>query len=730
MNPIRLRLEWSVLLVLALVGALWGQWTQATYRFDNQMLDLASAMARPDVREDIFIVEIDDRALAEYGAWPWPRSRHAALIEQLNARGAKLIMMDILFVDPTEADQDDALMQAMAQADNVILPHSFGRLPNTEEDLAPVRPWSAFEQAAVGTGHVNAQPDRDGVLRRFALSQPLGDEDYPHFTVAALEALGQAQLASRWIGSERATQPMVPFNPEGSFRSDSAASVLSGSLVSGAIADKIVLVGATATGLGDRYSVPAGNVELMSGVETQANLLNAILEDRLVATVSPLWQGIVAALSLLFLFLAFWFLPPRFGLVCAFVMLAFVLGLSIALVPLAGAWMPVGSLALMILLAYPLWSWRRLTAVSQYLDNEAQRLIGPDRTVDDVEGVDFIARQVSRVRRLVLDVRDSLDFLRQVIEAAPDAILVLDQDGAAEMMNAQAQALFPDWNPDTGATLSRLVLDTRATLRPEQGELETADGKTFLIARAALGGVAYADRNGEIIALREVTEIRKREEERKQMLEFLSHDMRTPQVAIIGLAKSAIDGSAPKDYLNRVKVQAERTLKLADDFVQLARLEESSIIREDADLAALIEEACDRFYTPAKAKKIALAQALPDDPVFAHVDASLIARLLDNLIGNAIKYSPRETTITTQLERVGERMVKLTVADEGPGLPAERRSKPFARFGAHESHAGPSAGLGLAFVKRVVDAHGGTIAVTSPETGGTRFEVTLEEAAD
>lgn len=259
----------------------------------------------------------------------------------------------------------------------------------------------------------------------------------------------------------------------------------------------------------------------------------------------------------------------------------------------------------------------------------------------------------------------------------------------------------------------------------EQDEIETATGKTFLVARASLSAPENDTATGEIIALREITESRRRDEERKQMLEFLSHDMRTPQAAIIGLAQRAQDQDKAPELLKRIKSQAERTLKLADDFVQLARLEEASIRREDTDMGAMTEEACDRFYAPAQTKRIAIQQHLPEDPLFAFVDASLVARMLDNLIGNAIKYSPEATTIRVTLAQANPGFLSIAVADEGPGLPKERQAEPFARFGAHETHAGPSAGLGLAFVKRAADAHGGKVDVHSVEAQGTKFVVTL-----
>jgi CHASE2 domain-containing sensor protein/two-component sensor histidine kinase len=724
MNPLRLRLEWLALLVLAFAGALAGQWNETTLRLDNRLLDFASSLARPDVNPEIFIVEIDDRALAEAGSWPWPRTTHARLVDALDAAGARLVLLDVLFVEPGDPAADMALAEAMARSGKVILPHSFGLAPNTVADYEAVMPLPQLAQAAHAIGHVGALPDEDGVLRRFALYQPTNGGQLPHFAVATLAALGRPLPTPPPQLGPDANTPLIAFQPPGSFPAISAADILANRLPAGMVQDKIVLIGASSAGLGDRYAVAAGPVKLMSGVETQANLVNALLAGQVIYPYRTVVQAFVAAISLMALFLAFWFLPPRYGLLSSGGLIVILTAASVLLVTLAGRWLPIGSLVLVILLAYPLWSWRRLTAVSNYLDREARQLDGKD-DAGDFEGVDFIARQVSRMRRLVHNVQDSLAFLRQVIEAAPDAILVLDRDGVAQMMNAQADALFPHWQPDHALPLAGVLQQAGARLDTEGGEIATADGKTFLVARAPLG----RGEGGEIIALREVTEIRRREEERKQMLEFLSHDMRTPQVAIIGLA-SQMDTEAPApEMLGRIRKQAERTLKLADDFVQLARLEETSLQREDTDLGALLEEACDRFHLAAKVRQIAIEQNLPEEPVFAEVDGAMIARLLDNLLSNAIKYSLQGSTVSVALIAKGDGWCSLAVADQGPGLPGERMADPFARFGAHERPAGPdtgpSAGLGLAFVKRAAEAHGGRVEVVSAAGQGTRFTVNL-----
>lgn len=725
MNPLRLRLEWLLLLVLAFAGAVAGHSSGAIMRFDNRILDLATTLARPPADPDIFLVEIDDRALAEIGAWPWSRATHARLVDRLDAAGASLIVLDILFVEPTDQADDTALANAIARSGKVILAEGFGLVPDTLAEVAPVPPLAELQGPALGVGHVAAEPDEDGVLRRFALSEQIHGTTVPHLAVATLDALGRPIPSPPLRLGRAGNRPQIAFHSPGSFPAISAADVIAGRLPQGMIDGKIVFVGATAGGLGDRYAVAAGAIELMAGVETQANLVNALLAGKLVYPYRAVVHAVVAALSLMALFLAFWALPPRYGLLCALGMLVGLFALSILLVPLAGRWLAPGSLALAVLLAYPLWSWRRLTAVSSYLDREA-RYLDAEGSADDAEGVDFIARQVSRMRRLVHNVQDSLSFLRQVIEAAPDAILVLGRNGGVAMMNARAQAIFPGWTAATSPQFSDLLLDAHAALGDGSDEITTTDGKIFLVARAPLFATAPSRvDSGEIMVLREVTDLRRREEERKQMLEFLSHDMRTPQVAIIGLTRQGGASGIARATLGRIRSQAERTLRLADNFVQLARADEASPERADTDLAALVAEACDRNHAEAGLRGITLVQDLPAAPVFAEVDAAMIARMLDNLISNAIKFSPDGGQVTISLAEREDSWILIKVADKGPGLPPARMEEPFTRFGPRDERAGPSAGLGLAFVKQVVDSHGGLIEVESSSGQGSCFTIAL-----
>ncbi len=722
MTSARLMLEWAILLVLAIIGASWLHSSGSTSRIDNQILDYGAAFARPEVSSDIVVVTIDDQSLEDVGQWPWSRSTHAKLIDRLSEAGARLVVMDILFIDPSEAEADDALSQAISSNGMVALPHTFGPKINTFDEAEPILPLGKFRSASRAVGHVVAEPDNDGVLRRFDLNYELGSQSYPHLSVKVLEAL---ELPVPEAAHEH--DAVVPFHPSGKFISESAANVLSRATIEGVFADKIVLVGATGSGMGDRYSVASGSVSLMTGLETQANLLNALMQDALIHPVGKVWQDGLAALAMLFLFLSFWYAPPRFVLIAAIGVTVTALLVSAVLLSSASIWLAPSAIIITTMLIYPIWSWRRLSHASRYLEREARRLAGDGTLPGAQDGLDYVTRQIFQLRGIIRTVNDSLSFMRNIIEAAPDAILVLDRKGAVQMLNGKASQLFPHAKALDQTTFAEFLIFARAQMVREGSELETEDGRSFLIARAELDQTSEIKEAGSIIALRDVTELRELDNERQQMLEFLSHDMRTPQVAIVGLTqKAATPEEKPSpDTIRRIRLQAERTLKLADDFVQLARLQSTILQMEDSDISALVEEAVDRAYTQAEAKQITLDQSVPEEPCFATVDASLIARMLDNLIGNAIKYSDDGGNVSVTLEPRSDGTLGIIITDDGPGLSQARLTNPFARFGAHSTHAGPSAGLGLALVKKVIDTHNGTIDVHSAPGAGAKFVITL-----
>jgi CHASE2 domain-containing sensor protein len=696
----RLVLEWFVITGLTLC-AVWAiAYWSLTSRIDNLMLDQAVPMAAPPASDDIILVMVDDQSLATVGKWPWPRTQHAQMISIITAASPRAIGYDILFTENAAPQDDAALVQAARQSGKLILPYTYQApgLDGRAYDL--INPIPELKDVTAATGHVALDFDDDGIVRRTALVRGVGADRMVHF----------AQTVVFYVTKKPAPQDetiaLIPFQPLGSFRQVGASKVLNGEIPSSFFRDKIVLVGASAQGLGDTYPVAGPLGAVMPGVEIQANVVNGLLADKFIKPVSETAQVFNSVIIVLLLMLAFWVFRPAINLIVSLVVVAALLLGAYALVFFAGLWFAPGAALIGILLAYPLWGWRRLTALSAFVDREAMALGAAPSGNARSYGFDHVADHANQLRALIGQMKDARQFMAQVIEDAPDALCVSDENGRIQLINEEGRMLF-------GEELSGQN-DARFA-KADAPEITLPDGRSFIQTRSPMGD------KGTIIRLADITSIRAAEKNRKETLEFLSHDMRAPQAAIINLINTVGDDKNA-ETLSRIKSHAENTLNLTDQFVQLARLESVDLQSEPILLADLVEEAVDMFYGPAKIRRITLKAGDIDHSLFILGDAATVKRVFANLISNAIKYSPDGSTVDYSVNQARGKAC-VNIIDHGPGIPAERLNGLYERFGARSDGTEPSVGLGLAFVKTALDKHNAAIFCTSSLEYGTTFAI-------
>lgn len=223
--------------------------------------------------------------------------------------------------------------------------------------------------------------------------------------------------------------------------------------------------------------------------------------------------------------------------------------------------------------------------------------------------------------------------------------------------------------------------------------------------------------------------------QREQAMRFISHDVRAPVSALLTEIELERHGMLPADgppLLERIERNAQSALRLADDFVHLARtLEQPSIRREAVELGLLVDQALDDTWAKATAAQIRLSWLPQEQEALVAGDPSQLRRVLVNLLTNAIKYSPAGSEIDIHLQWVPTGWT-ITIADQGPGIDAEalpRLFTPFARQKRHEDNAIAGIGLGLAYVHTVVQQHGGSITAGNRPEGGAVFTLTLPAQA-
>lgn len=453
-------------------------------RFDLFLLDVEAQLNTPAIDPSIILVEIDDTSLEQVGAWPWNRAVHARIIDTLGSYRARAIAYDVLFVEPNGIESDAALAEALDNNRKVILPHSFGPKLNAISGEVPLYPLPILRNQAAAIGHVALVPDEDGVARQFELWRAIDGEKLPHFTMATLEV---AQLLP-WALDSGPQSAIVRYGSRGAIRSISAASVLAGNAPAEFFEDKIVFVGATSPGLGDRYSVPSHAGRILTGVEMQAHLASSALGGHLVQRAEKLPVLLAQVLVVVILFASFWRLSPRSALIVAMGLVAGLFAVSFLSLMMLNMWLPVGGALLAIVISYPLWGWRRLASVSRFLESEAAALKGlvslPQG--ERAEGFDVVAQQVALLRGLTKGVSGNLTLIQDVINASPDAMLVTNGDGAMSMGNFAAQDLFGPISEVQGQELSDIVAAANGKLDSTNDELTLGDGRTFWLAAAEL----------------------------------------------------------------------------------------------------------------------------------------------------------------------------------------------------------------------------------------------------
>lgn len=260
--------------------------------------------------------------------------------------------------------------------------------------------------------------------------------------------------------------------------------------------------------------------------------------------------------------------------------------------------------------------------------------------------------------------------------------------------------------------LSVRVPETDTDPRTEVGQVGAALNRL-------LGHVADA------LAARHASETRVR-----QFVADASHELRTPLAAIRGYAELTRRGREPvppdvAHALSRVESESQRMTALVDDLLLLARLDSGRPLqRVPVDLSQLVVHAVSDAHAAGPDHRWTLE--LPDSAVFVPGDEARLQQVLANLLANARTHTPPRTTVTTMLTE-SNGCVVVTVADDGPGVPAALQEEVFERFtraDTSRSRAAGSTGLGLAIVAAVVDAHQGKVDVTS-RPGRTVFAVTL-----
>ncbi|MBT9514492.1 MAG: CHASE2 domain-containing protein [Acidovorax sp.] len=757
----RRRLEWAVLTAVLLGLVAWLSTPESLGRVNHLVQDAGLRLVSRPPHPDIVLVAIDDPSIAAIGRWPWRRALHAELIARMSAQGPRVIGMDVLF---NEADldypEDDLLLtEAIRRSGRVVLPvlrRGHGPTSNAT-DL----PWPAFAQAAADLGHVHVAPDGDGVVRSLFLREGPATAPWPHFSMA-MQCVAQARQpgatpcsrppahtgdAAPW---ERADHTLIAYaGGPSQFTTHSYIDVLRGVVPADAFRGKYVLVGAAASGLGDMFATPVSQQSrLMPGVEVVAHVLDARLSDEQIVPASRMLNTLFNLVPVAAALLALLLIGPLAALLTSAGLALATLLLSVCLPWWAGLQFAPAAAFLGLVLAYPLWSWRRLSAAAHFLRLEMENLQRQGLSMRlrkrPGDSADFLERRINAVERASRQLRDLHHFVSESLQQLPSPSIVCDPEGqvllanraAHEHLGGDAQAPLQgqsvvDLLADLVHGGTRQPLITQEHLRnrslPEHSEGHDAQGRSLLVQCKPFTDLANA---GWLLTLVDLTDMRRALQQRDQAMNFISHDIRAPNASILTLLEMqrAYPGRmSDEEMMLRIERYAQASLGMAENFVQLASAQAQEYRMAPLDLVALLAETTDDLWALARDRQVEVRTTATPETAPCQGDRALLSRALANVINNAIKFSPEGRVVECAIAARGVHWV-LSVRDQGPGIAPELQGQLFTPYQRLHNRSHPSiqgVGLGLALVFTVVQRHGGSLEVDSDTGRGAEFRLVL-----
>jgi PAS domain S-box-containing protein len=712
----------AIAVLAALVVAVLG-WIEP---LEHRLMELRFWLTERPATGDLMVVGLDGPSLEQIGVWPWPRDRHAALIDRLTEAGVRGIAFDVDFSSASTPASDAALAAALSRANPpVVLPvfKQYASLARQDEDLRHTAPLPQF--AAVSRlASVNLVPERDGLVRRYSLTQSTGGNMFLSMG-AAFATIDQPSADGFYIdyGIRPDSVPHISY-----------ADILNGKTDLAQLQGKHVIVGATAIELGDDAAVPIYGS--LPGVTLQALAYEAIVQDRMVQRSSPAVTWIVALVLAGLAGSRFTRWSWRRSLAC-------VLASGAALLAVSAGLQAIFPISLDIVL------WIGVLWLA-YI-------------VSLMRGSDVLAARIFQ-KGMALIHRGAV--MRAMFDDSFDGIIIVDEAGRIDHANPAASQLV-------GQGLEALVGRPAATLFRDGSDL--ADSSQGIVEAELLrgdgSGIAvelvmhrsplrsrnrferrYKPRQISVWTFRDITERKRAADAQKSALqqavaagraksEFIAnmgHELRTPLNAIIGFSemlKSQVLGPIGKsDYLayaSGIHASGMRLLDSVNSILDFACIEGSRYELEEAPMALseAIESAIGAVAEAAKQKGIAIENRCA--AISLRADGRAMRQILANLLSNAVKFSGDEgrVVISTHIDSSGDCL--LAVADNGIGMPRDQLEKvvePFQQADSRLARKYEGVGLGLSVAAGLMQLHGGTLQIESASNVGTTVTLRIPAA--
>lgn len=390
--------------------------------------------------------------------------------------------------------------------------------------------------------------------------------------------------------------------------------------------------------------------------------------------------------------------------------------------------------------------------VQRFVSGDLSHRVGAPRETELAPLIETMNRTADRLGRHISELQSKRNENEAILRSMAGGVIALDLDQRVLHLNKTAETMLGvRYAKARGRLLqeivrlpelNRLVEDalTESDHRSDEFELHTdrtsvirANCTTLRDDRGLPGGI--------LIFLTDVTQLRRLESIRTDFAANVSHELRTPITNIKGYVETLLesdirDPEQVEQFLGTIQRNTDRLNAIIEDMLALTRLERldglSDLTTAPTHFREVISNVLAQLGPEAEHKSMSLVADAPDG-LRGDVNARLIEQAISNLVANAIRYSPPETTVTIRTRRASpesEGGIVISVEDEGPGISPEHIPRLFERFyridKARSRHAGGT-GLGLAIVKHIALVHGGRVEVNSEVGCGSAFRIVLPQ---
>ncbi len=341
--------------------------------------------------------------------------------------------------------------------------------------------------------------------------------------------------------------------------------------------------------------------------------------------------------------------------------------------------------------------------------------------------------------------------IETVLGGMREGLMVLGEDGRIILVNKALTEIFPHVSSAQGRlpievvpcpelqTAAETVLNWQDESRPAVVSVQIEPGQDRFFDVSLVRPSQRRLGLGAVLVFHDLTEYRRLDKVRRDFVANVSHELRTPLTSIKGYTETLLGEKQFKEgqgkrFLDVILKNANHMSKMVEELLSLARIENDRQppVKDRVKVSESFRSALRECATLAKERRVTVENLLPDDGPEVMADGGQITQVFRNLLENAIKYGPEESSVTVS-HRPGHEGVTFCVEDKGPGVPESDRQRVFERFyrvDRPRNKGDGGTGLGLAIAKHIVERHGGRIWVEQAQgkTSGAAFCFSLPEA--